>query len=116
MPGERQAIRVRHAPVKQRKRVRRTRFSGLTQGVHCGSPIADCGRAPCLAVNHRFVGDVTPESFDTLVDGLRAGSLGDDIPRHGTLIRVRRQGGLRVDDVTISAEREAAAAKVAGGA
>ena len=26
--------------------------------------IADCGRAPCLAVNHRFVGDVTPESFD----------------------------------------------------
>ena len=28
--------------------------------------IADCGRAPCLAVNHRFVGDVTPESFDAL--------------------------------------------------
>src|ERR1700685_3480501 len=78
--------------------------------------IAGCGRAPCLAVNHRFVGDVTPESFDTLVDGLRGGSLGDDIPRHGTLIRVRRQGGLRVDDATISAEREAASAKVAGGA
>ena len=67
--------------------------------------IADCGRAPCLAVNHRFVGDVTPESFDSLVDGLRAGTLSDDIPRHGTLVRVRRQGGLRVDDATIRAER-----------
>jgi hypothetical protein len=77
--------------------------------------IADCGRAPCLAVNHRFVGDVTPESFDELVDGLRAGRLADDIPRHGTLVRVRRQGGLRVDDATIRAEREAAASGAGGG-
>jgi len=77
--------------------------------------IADCGRAPCLAVNHRFVGDVTPESFDSLVDELRAGALAEDIPRHGTLVRVRRQGGLRVDDATIRAERDAAAAAVAGG-
>jgi len=75
--------------------------------------IADCGRAPCLAVNHRFVGDVTPQSFDTLVDGLRAGTLAYDIPRHGTLVRVRRQGGLRVDETTIRSEREAAA--TAGG-
>jgi NADH-quinone oxidoreductase subunit E len=78
--------------------------------------IADCGRAPCLAVNHRFVGDVTPESFDTLVAGLRAGALDDDIPRHGTLVRVRRQGGLRVDDATIRSERQAASAKASGGA
>jgi NADH-quinone oxidoreductase E subunit len=78
--------------------------------------IADCGRAPCLAVNHRFVGDVTPESFDSLVEGLRAGSFSDDIPRHGTLVRIRRNGGLRVDDATINAEREAASAKAAGGA
>ncbi len=76
--------------------------------------IADCGRAPCLAVNHRFVGDVTPASFDTLVDELRAGALADDIPRHGTLVRVRRQGGLRVDDATIRAERDATAAAAAG--
>jgi NADH-quinone oxidoreductase subunit E len=76
--------------------------------------IADCGRAPCLAVNHRFVGDVTPESFDSLVDELRSGRLADDIPRHGTLVRVRRQGGLRVDDATIRAERDAAAAATAG--
>jgi NADH-quinone oxidoreductase E subunit len=72
--------------------------------------IADCGRAPCLAVNHRFVGDVTPESFDSLVGELRSGALADDIPHHGTLVRVRRQGGLRVDDATIRAERDAAAA------
>ena len=72
--------------------------------------IADCGRAPCLQVNHRFVGDVTPESFDRLVDDLRGGRLADDIPRHGTLVRVRRAGGLRVDDATIRAERAAAAA------
>jgi NADH-quinone oxidoreductase subunit E len=77
--------------------------------------IADCGRAPCLAVNHRFVGDVTPESFDSLVGRLRAGELADEIPRHGTLVRVRRQGGLRVDDDTIRAER-AAAATVTGSA
>jgi NADH-quinone oxidoreductase subunit E len=75
--------------------------------------IADCGRAPCLAVNHRFVGDVTAESFDALVAGLRAGELDDEIPRHGTLVRVRRQGGLRVDDATIRAERDAASAKAA---
>ena len=78
--------------------------------------IADCGRAPCLAVNHRFVGDVTTESFDSLVGALRRGELVDEIPRHGTLVRVRRQGGLRVDAATISAERAAAAAKVSGDA
>jgi NADH-quinone oxidoreductase E subunit len=74
--------------------------------------IADCGRAPCLAVNHRFVGDVTPESFDALVADLRAGRLSGDIPPHGTLCRVRRDGGLRVDDATIAEERAAAAAAV----
>jgi NADH-quinone oxidoreductase subunit E len=59
--------------------------------------LADCGRGPCLQVNHRFFGDVTPELFDGLVDDLRAGRLDDEVPRHGTLVRVRRDGGLRVD-------------------
>jgi hypothetical protein len=67
-------------------------------------------------VNYRFVGDVTPESFDRLVDGLRAGELSDDIPRHGTLVRIRRDGGLRVDDATVRAERAAASAQPSGGA
>jgi len=75
--------------------------------------IADCGRAPCLAVNHRFVGDVTPASFDQLVDDLRAGRRADDIPPHGTLVRVRRQGGLAVDEATVVAERRAMAERMA---
>jgi NADH-quinone oxidoreductase E subunit len=56
--------------------------------------IALCGNAPCLAVNWRFFGDVTPERFDTLVDDLRAGRLADTVPAHGTLCRVRRTAGL----------------------
>lgn len=75
--------------------------------------IADCGRAPCLSVNYRFFGDVTNEAFDALVDGLRAGRLSADVPLHGTLVRVRREGGLRVDEETISSERRAAAAAAA---
>jgi NADH-quinone oxidoreductase E subunit len=74
--------------------------------------IADCGRAPCLAVNHRFFGDVTNEVFDSLVDDLRAGRLGAQVPPHGTLVRVRREGGLRVGGATISSEHLAAAASV----
>lgn len=75
--------------------------------------IADCGRAPCLAVNYRFFGDVTNETFDTLVEDLRAGRLDEGVPPHGTLVRVRRDGGLRVDEETISSERQAAAAAAA---
>ncbi len=72
--------------------------------------IADCGRAPCLQVNHRFFGDVTPQRFDTLTADLRAGRLDDEVPHHGTLLRVRRRHGLAVDVATIEAERRAAAA------
>jgi NADH-quinone oxidoreductase subunit E len=75
--------------------------------------LADCGRAPCLQVNHRFFGDVTPESFDGLVDDLRAGRLDAVVPHHGTLIRVRRDGGLRVDDDDLRAERASTAAAIA---
>jgi NADH-quinone oxidoreductase E subunit len=75
--------------------------------------LADCGRAPCLQVNHRFFGDVTPETFDRLVEDLRAGRLHEEVPPHGTLVRIRRHGGLRVDDETISSERRAAGAAMA---
>jgi NADH-quinone oxidoreductase subunit E len=71
--------------------------------------LADCGRAPCLQVNHRFFGDVTPESFDELVDDLGSGRLVDDVPAHGTLVRVGREGGLQVSDETVHAERGSAA-------
>jgi len=75
--------------------------------------LADCGRAPCLQVNHRFFGDVTAESFDRLVDDLRGGRLDDEVPHHGTLVRIRRDGGLRVDDEALRSERTASAAAMA---
>ncbi|MBW3557075.1 MAG: NADH-quinone oxidoreductase subunit NuoE [Actinobacteria bacterium] len=53
-----------------------------------------CGNAPCLTANWRFFGDLTAESFDTLVDDLGAGRLSETVPRHGTLCRVRRSVGL----------------------
>jgi NADH-quinone oxidoreductase subunit E len=75
--------------------------------------LADCGRAPCLQVNHRFFGDVTPEDFDRLVGDLRAGRLDETVPHHGTLVRVRRDGGLRVEDGALRAERAATSAAMA---
>ncbi|MGH9177327.1 MAG: NADH-quinone oxidoreductase subunit NuoE [Acidimicrobiales bacterium] len=56
--------------------------------------LALCGNAPCLTVNWRFFGDITPERFDALIDDLRAGQLADEVPPHGTLCRVRRTVGL----------------------
>jgi NADH-quinone oxidoreductase E subunit len=80
--------------------------------------LADCGRAPCLQVNHRYFGNVTPEAFDQVIDDLTAGRLDSEVPTHGTLIRVRREGGLRVDGQQIAEERTAMAerrAEAAGG-
>jgi NADH-quinone oxidoreductase subunit E len=56
--------------------------------------LALCGNAPCLSVNWRFFGDMTPESWDTLAEDLRNGRLGEEVPPHGTLCRVRRTVGL----------------------
>ena len=56
--------------------------------------LADCDRAPCVQVNHRFFGPLTPASFDTLIDDLASGRLGDDVPTHGVLNRVERSVGL----------------------
>lgn len=52
---------------------------------------AACTEAPCLQVNYRYRFRVTPESFDALVDDLRAGRLASEIPDHGTLATVRQQ-------------------------
>jgi NADH-quinone oxidoreductase E subunit len=71
--------------------------------------LADCDRAPCVQVNHRYVGAQTPESFDRLVDELRSGARDTEIPSHGTLIRVRRSTGLAVDPEAVAEERRAAA-------
>ena len=56
--------------------------------------IALCDEAPCITVNWRFFGNMTPGRFDALVDDLRAGRLADTVPPHGTLCRVRRTVGL----------------------
>ncbi len=62
--------------------------------------LADCDRAPCVQVNHRYMGAQTPESFDALVADLRAGRLADTVPPHGTLVRVRRSVGLTAGRAT----------------
>jgi len=56
--------------------------------------LALCGNAPCVTVNWRFFGDMTPEGWDTLADDLREGRLDGEVPAHGTLCRVRRSVGL----------------------
>jgi len=71
--------------------------------------LADCDRAPCVQVNHRYVGAQTPESFDRLIADLRSGDRAAEIPPHGTLIRVRRTTGLEVDPAAVADERRAAA-------
>lgn len=53
--------------------------------------IAACTEAPCLQVNYRYFHRVTPDEVDELLDDLRAGKRAHDVPRHGTLSRVRQQ-------------------------
>jgi hypothetical protein len=71
--------------------------------------LADCDRAPCVQVNHRFVGAQSPASFDELMAELRTGARSEDIPDHGTLVRVRRSTGLQADPTRVAAERAAMA-------
>jgi len=67
--------------------------------------LADCDRAPCVQVNHRYVGAQTPGSFDQLVADLRSGARDADIPSHGTLVRVRRTTGIEADPAAVAEER-----------
>jgi NADH-quinone oxidoreductase subunit E len=70
--------------------------------------LADCNIAPCVQVNHRYVRTTTPEAFDSLVADLLAGRLDHDVPSHGTLIRVRRSGGLQAPRAEVAAQRAVA--------
>lgn len=56
--------------------------------------LAGCDMAPCVQVNHRFVGALDANGFDGLIADLRAGRRSEDIPRHGVLCRVERAVGL----------------------
>jgi NADH-quinone oxidoreductase subunit E len=53
--------------------------------------IAACTEAPCLQVNYRYFHRITNDQADELIDDLRAGKLAHEVPRHGTLSRVRQQ-------------------------
>ncbi len=72
--------------------------------------LADCNIAPCVQVNSRYVRTTTPETFDALVEDLKAGKRDHDIPSFGTLIRVRRSGGLRASKSDVATERSDARA------
>ena len=51
---------------------------------------AACTEAPCLQVNYRYRFRVTPDGVRELISELRAGSLADEIPPHGTLATIRQ--------------------------
>jgi NADH-quinone oxidoreductase subunit E len=53
--------------------------------------IAACTEAPCLQVNYRYHYKVTPDGADALIDDLRAGRRAHEVPKHGTLARIRQQ-------------------------
>ena len=95
-------------------------YAEQTLGIRAGSTTDDglitlqhaecqaaCTEAPTLQVNYRHRYRVTAESFDQLVDDLRAGRLDGEVPPHGTLGRNRQQipadrrvGAEHPDDVT----------------
>jgi NADH-quinone oxidoreductase subunit E len=53
--------------------------------------IAACTEAPCLQVNYRYFHRISHDQADELIDDLRAGKRAHEVPRHGTLSRVRQQ-------------------------
>ncbi len=53
--------------------------------------IAACTEAPCLQINYRYFHKVSYDEVDEIVDDLRAGKRAHEVPRHGTLSRVRQQ-------------------------
>ena len=67
--------------------------------------IAACTEAPCLQVNYRYFHKIANDEFDRVIDDLRQGRRGDEIPPHGTLARVRQH---------IPADRAAGPADPAG--
>jgi NADH-quinone oxidoreductase subunit E len=52
---------------------------------------AACTEAPCLQVNYRYFYRVTPDTADTLIEDLRQGRRAHEVPKHGTLARVRQE-------------------------
>ena len=91
---------MHHAEQKLGVKAGGTTADGLITLEHAECQAA-CTEAPNLQVNYRHCHRMTTESFDQLVDDLRAGRLDGEIPAHGTLARVRQ---------TIPAEKAAGVA------
>jgi NADH-quinone oxidoreductase subunit E len=53
--------------------------------------IAACTEAPCLQINYRYFHKISNEKVDEVLDDLNAGRLAHEVPKHGTLSRVRQQ-------------------------
>jgi NADH-quinone oxidoreductase subunit E len=53
--------------------------------------IAACTEAPCLQVNYRYFHKISHDEVDDLLRDLRGGKRAHDVPRHGTLSRIRQQ-------------------------
>ncbi len=100
-----------------------------TLGVHVGQTtpdalftleeaecLADCDRAPCVQVNHRFVGALDAAGFDRLVADLASGALDSEIPRHGVLCRVERSVGLPASEAPAPGARTSRDGAPAGSA
>jgi NADH-quinone oxidoreductase subunit E len=97
---------MHHAEQKLGIKAGSTTTDGLFTLQHAECQAA-CTEAPTLQVNYRHRYRVTAESFDTLIDDLRAGRLDGEIPPHGTLARNRQQipadrrvGAAHPDDVS----------------
>ena len=60
-----------------------------------------------VANEHNAEGDMDSswQGVDSLVEDLTSGRLDHDVPHHGVLSRVRRQGGLAVPSEQVRAER-----------
>jgi NADH-quinone oxidoreductase subunit E len=67
--------------------------------------IAHCDKAPAGQVNYRYVGPLDHEQLVELVQALREGSLAEEIPPHGTLVRVRRAAPPPIPMAEIDEER-----------
>jgi len=53
--------------------------------------IAACTEAPCMQVNYRYFHQVDPDQVDQVLEDLSLGRLAHEVPKHGTLSRVRQQ-------------------------
>jgi NADH-quinone oxidoreductase subunit E len=53
--------------------------------------IAACTEAPCMQVNYRYFHKVANDEVDQVLEDLALGRLAHEVPKHGTLSRVRQQ-------------------------